>query len=668
MKNIYTQYALIANNWVPNNPIKAFLPFIYNFVIKNKPKDITFEEISKGIEEMFDLHLSYYLLAVLLEYLRKNKEAFLKEGIYWNFSINPNTKIPSLESNYDKEINKFIDEFISFIGGNISRDEAEKLINSFFARYDYEIISDSIRDTNEKQLECNDYYVSEYIKSIIDDPVKSNFVLKIALGSIIKSNITSENLILTVFAEKKFYFDTKIIFRLLGYYGDYYKAEYEKMFLELHNQGAELYITEYVYNEALYILRGCEKHIENSDYEYDKASDILRYFRSIKKEKSEIVDMIVSFENILNTYNITVDREEIYGETNMKFNEDYNKIREIIVNKYIYESDEFGYYNEKSVETDMKSILHAYLKRKKNDIVLIKDAPLFFVTSNGTLVNSVMQYNKATYPGKISPIMIDTFLGVLIYKSEKKLEEYSKMRLLAFCNDAFSPTKKQREEYICEVEKLKMEGRISDDNYFLTKNYELIDEVLINSLRNNDFVVTEDTVFNSITEIQKRLVDDVTKSYESKIEDKEKKFEEKLQETISSKNKELETKEALYKQKLSEVESNYENKVSLLEQESQKEIEKFKNKNKTLYKIDLKKVKIFILIINIIIALIFFAPSVILLIYNIINTKNKWMIFVFIIATAFSLIFGIANILKGFFTKKLFVKKDNKLKNKYDIE
>ena len=96
-------------------------------------------------------------------------------------------------------------------------------------------------------------------------------------------------------------FDTKIIFRLLGYYGEYYEREYCNLILRLKSQQAKLYITEYVYNEIVDILRGCARYIDSADYQYEKASDVLRYFRALDLSKTDIQLKISGFEETLKT-------------------------------------------------------------------------------------------------------------------------------------------------------------------------------------------------------------------------------------------------------------------------------------------------------------------------------------------------------------------------------
>ena len=72
MENKFKQYAVISSNWVPNNPIRAFLPFIYDYILTKTPSLKKLEDISADIDELYGLHLTYSLLRSILEYLKNN--------------------------------------------------------------------------------------------------------------------------------------------------------------------------------------------------------------------------------------------------------------------------------------------------------------------------------------------------------------------------------------------------------------------------------------------------------------------------------------------------------------------------------------------------------------------------------------------------------------------
>lgn len=531
MITTFTQYAMIASKWVPSNPIRAFLPFVYYYIETQRPSNISLEDLSKEFDRCFELHLPYALLRSILEFLKKNSEATLNDGV-WSFSVREKNKTTSLPNNFEKEINDLIEGFTLYIGKENITATAEELISSFFKRYDYEVLSGLITQINDQDLNAYDYFFSSYIKELEkDNPRLFEFVIKISQGSLIKTAITSENLQHDVLKDKIFYMDTKIIFRLLGYYGEYYQTEYKSLIAILKKHGANIYISQYVLQEIESILRGCIRYIESADYQYEKASDVLRYFRSLKLTKIDIETRLNTFERILKEeYGISIDRDDAITKSNIKYYEDYGRLKEILTSKYGYANDEFAYVYDNGIETDVKSVLLAYINRGNNNITLIKNAPLFFVTTNAKLIKSTMQYHRDEYGKTLSPIISDTLLGVIIYNEDSALNEYSKLKLLAYCNEFYKPTAKQRQDFIKQVETQYAEGKINNNDVFLLKHYELIDDVLVRQLRANDFNINDDCVFDALDEIKRETTKDVVASYERKLSDQNKKHLEELNE------------------------------------------------------------------------------------------------------------------------------------------
>lgn len=641
----FTQYAMIATKWVPTNPVQAFLPFIYNYIEAQQPKDITLENLSKDFENYFELHLPYALLRTILEYLKRNGEAKLNDG-FWSFFIKDKGKNFLMPNTFEKDVKELIDGFTLYIGKENLNATPEELISSFFKRYDYEVMSGLFTQINDQDLNAYDYFFSSYIQELEhNNPRLFDFVIKISQGSLIKTAITSENLKLDVLKNKIFYLDTKIIFRLLGYYGEYYQTEYKSLVTTLKNHGAKIYISYYVLSEIESILRGCIRYIESADYQYEKASDVLRYFRSLRLTKLDIETMLYTFESILNEqYGIIIDRENEITKSNIKYYEDYNGLKKILTSKYNYTNDEFAYVYDQGIETDIKSILLAYIKRANNDITIIKNAPLFFVTTNAKLIKSTMQYHQDEYGKTLSPIISDTLLGVITYNEDSELSEYSKLKLLAYCNELYKPTAKQRQDFITQVEKQHSEGKLNDNEVFLLKHYELIDEVLIRQLRINEFHINDDCIFDALDEINRRTTKDVVDSYERKLSEQNKKHGEEINEIKKI------TKEEI---KASNIEhEKYKNDLF------ESDLKRFKNRITPIYYIF--SIIIFIVLLVATLLQVIFQPEW--------DAKALVAIVSSLLLFLIDLIQLIIQITKKTILKKLIEKKAIKLKIKYSIK
>lgn len=365
-------------------------------------------------------------------------------------------------------------------------------------------------------------------------------------------------------------------------------------------------------------------------------------------------------------YGIIIDKTDIYKSQDKKYNEDYQGLKALIVDKYGYSNNEFTYVYDNSVETDLKSILHAYLSRGNNDVVLIKDSPLFFITTNGALVKSVMEYHLEKYGKKLSPIMSDTFLGVLLYTNTNKLEEYSKLKLLAFCHEAYKPTKEQREKFIECVEKANNENRLTDDQTFLLKHYSLIDDVLVNQLRENDFNINDDCVYDTLEEIHKDLVKDISDSYKREIAATKEVYEATIANNNAKHQEDLLQQQKKHSQELNDTKSNFE---TLLKNKEDENIQ-FR---RTQFDKDLNKYKHRVTAIFYSVSFVVLVAAIfVLCIPLIFNTDSgAWYTVAYRISTAVIAVIDVIQIIRGIIKKevckKAIEKKTKKLLQNYGL-
>ena len=93
MENILKQYAAISSKWINDNPVRAFLPFFYDYIqSKCCGGAIAFDKIKEGICKHFGSHFSFSLIQAVLHYLKNQNEASVDEDGYWSFSIKEKNK------------------------------------------------------------------------------------------------------------------------------------------------------------------------------------------------------------------------------------------------------------------------------------------------------------------------------------------------------------------------------------------------------------------------------------------------------------------------------------------------------------------------------------------------------------------------------------------------
>lgn len=520
MESRFKQFAAIATNWVPKNPVKAFLPFFYYYINAEVSNSIKIESFSKGLERTCGIHFPFHVISSTLAYLRSTGEASLDDKSYWTFNLKPeNKKVNSLKYNETTSA-LLIESFKRFYPDDKEiQTNAEDILNNFFINYDHEIMSYELDYKNEDKFIRYDYFVAKFIEDLEKTNKELfNFVVQIAKGSIVKSTILTDYFDVKFFKDSVYYLDTKIVFFALGYYGDYFKNEYQSFIDVLNSVGVKVTITDYVLNEIISILRSCQRHVDSDTFRYELSFDILRNFRKREYTATMIDEMIVELERDIEKCGINIEFIPDRMPSPETFNENYEKLYESIQNVYGYfERDEFGNEFRAALETDIRSILYAYRKRNDNSITSIRAAKVFFVTTNRALVRATNKYHEALHKKTISPITTDDFIGVLLLSGSEN-QSMSKIKLLSFCNDCFDLRDKTRADYIEKVNELERNKKITSNEVFLLKNSGLIDDALLHNYEKNNFMVNEQCVYDVLSDIKDTLTNDLHSEYERKID------------------------------------------------------------------------------------------------------------------------------------------------------
>lgn len=639
MDSNFKQFAAIASNWVPNNPVKAFLPFFYYFINKEISNGIKIENISKGLERVFGIHFPYHTILCTLNYLRSNGEANLEDNLYWVFMLKPeNKKIVTV--NFDDSKSALLIESLKNFYPNerYIQENAEMMLSSFFDHYDHDIMSNDINYENEKQFIEYDYFVAKFIENLErSNQELFDFVIQIAQGSIVKSTVLPDHYDVKFFNGTIYYLDTKIVLFLLGYYGDYFQKEYSDFINSLKSVGVKVLVTDYVVNEIVSILRSCEKYVDSESFRYEMSFDVLRYFRKNFYTSSDIRQMIISIEQDIEKCGIHIEKTPATFSNSDYPNEPYDVLHDYIKDVYgHFETDEFGNEYRAALETDIRSILYAYYKRNNNAIKSIRSAKVFFITTNRSLVRETNRYHEERYKKTISPIATDDFVGVLLLGATKN-QAMPKIKMLAFCNECFDLGDEIRKKYIKKVEELNKNRKITDDELFLLKNSGIIDDALLNNYEKNGFLISDKCVFDVLADIKETMVGDLNAAHKREISS-----------IKDDHNKEIESLSIAHKAEIDDANKNTE----LLK--------------KQLFETKIKPhSKVFIIYYSIVIAfgLLAFA-AVIFEICRLATNNNGIGDLIVIIFSAISILYSIMEILMSVIKKTAPVY--NLFKNRYD--
>lgn len=542
ISNTMKYYFVMKTEWAPSDKTSAFMPLVLDLIKSENIEVSKYDNLAKKVEEKFDFKMSGFILKPILnKMVDKGFATYSKERHTWTFNKDtfPNSNFENTMEEYNKQSHQLVLKFQAFCTGlqEMSFDEAENILYSFIENntvsvglYEGKLYSNSPQENAYNQKEINFWLLSQYIKNLksAGEPL-FDFFTALCEGALIKSFILNEGLQGGSFTNKRIYVDAPIIFRLLGYYGEYEETEYKYLFDCLKEQKCTLFVFDDNYNEVLNVLEKAKEYVESDLYNDIKANEVCRYFRMHRKTKKDIGEEIVLLEKKLNS--IGIQKHSDGSEwTRQEFIENEKQIKEQIIKIYSEKKYNHSDLPIDAIGVDATSAVRVYALRGNNKAQLFKDAPCFYISNNIGFIKAVHQYNSDNYGKTISPI-IDVNLVGLIACSEhpQNVTEITRNRMLAFCNHHFKPSKRVRDKFSEFLEKQKGNNELTDIEYLQLTNETTVAEHLFKVTMNNPESINENTTRVILDKVRGDYIVDVEISYKKELQEKDELHKKELQ-------------------------------------------------------------------------------------------------------------------------------------------
>lgn len=136
---------------------------------------------------------------------------------------------------------------------------------------------------------------------------------------------------------------------------------------------------------------------------------------------------------------------------------------------------------DQTIQRDVQSIAAVHKLRKGTRPQNIKQAEHIFITTNSPLAYANINCEKEEYgQGFYIPACVtDTFVGTLIWlKDPHKVMEINERKIIAEICAALQPSEVLLKRYLTEVEKLRNDEKISEDDYILLRDSQVARELL----------------------------------------------------------------------------------------------------------------------------------------------------------------------------------------------
>ncbi len=342
----------------------------------------------------------------------------------------------------------------------------------------------------------------------------------IVQGNILASSIylpdtgkTKKKLIKT-----KFYFDTTFLIFALGYAGEPRQAACTELLELLCESSAGLFCFEHTLQEIENGLAACASNLSptTEGTPYGFAAD---YFLTQGCSESDVL-----------LYK-TKARGDLVKKLNVRIVEkpefDEYSISERTLDEELQKT--IRYRNENARFRDVDSISAIVRLRKNYETHHIEDCGAVFVTTNLALARSVRTIMVPAEKRNrvIPPCITDHRLTAHLWlKSPTKAPTLSRKRIIADCYAAVQPSDTFWERYVHQINELKKEGDLTEENYYLLRYDFGVRRHMMEITQGNENAIDED-VFTKGTvpellevareEMRKKIVAEQQCQYEDSI-------------------------------------------------------------------------------------------------------------------------------------------------------
>ncbi len=431
MPDVTKLYAAFKAGYLGNNILDTYFSFFANIILNNDSIIIEDEDVAKKFNEKYGIKLPLTFVRQVLGVGLENHSIISDHGKYISVK-NEMKKYRFNETDFTNHLKELLDSFEKYCSElDISIDgiNLNDFILSAIENTDY-IFDENATTDNSHGLDPLEYAWYSFVKKeALESTDMYTFIASLSL-----CNITNQSLFYvgeqTVdYTDLNVYLDSPIVFALLGMDEKSRVESYKTLIEEMKSVQCSVCVFEHNFREIQGIIERAAMWATSIQYDMAKANKVARFFHDSEFTDEEITEFCGEIEEKLNEYGINVIESE-YDTTEQQFQEDEEKIYDMIKEKYHENGYELLPEKEQTVRTDIRSIIMIYRKRKgivsttirKSGHIMLKYNRFLFITLDFALLYQLFFFSFYTFEQNGSWLII----RILRYKfsTDRKVEDF----------------------------------------------------------------------------------------------------------------------------------------------------------------------------------------------------------------------------------------------------
>lgn len=488
MNRTILSLAIIKAHWEKSKTdyIDGFIPLIAWLLKEKNYLEIDLACFQKDFQERYGLIIPINALVTIFNRAKKSRLVYRDHGkIYAHIDALSDYDLSITSAEAERKFEHLTKSIQSFAKSKydltVAADEIENALLSFLKEHDLDILfaaKDKSALPEVKSKKKLKYIISTFsIYAFESDPQLFQFLIDVSVGHALSGAIlySGSNSFSGKLIDLNIYLDTPVILDFLGFNGRYKEKSVKELIDILNEEKANVCILDVTRGEVDSILTDCRRWLERGSYDIEKASRALKHCHRKGLSAIDVEQTIISLDRLLSESRISLIQVPPYSET--EFVVDETLLEETIYNTYDSIIDNFDKNladSKGTIKRDVQVLSGIYRFRRGSKPKTIKECKDLFITSNTALAFASRRFetmhNGTSFT--LPTCLTDVFLGTIIWlQSPQKIETINSKRFIADCYSATQPSDALIRKYLSEIEKLKANDRISNDDYYLLRSH-----------------------------------------------------------------------------------------------------------------------------------------------------------------------------------------------------
>lgn len=350
-----------------------------------------------------------------------------------------------------------------------------------------------------------------------------SFILGLCSANLLKNTLFYSSDNIQDQSDVTLYFDTPMIFALLGMDTIERRHSYEYIVKKAKKAGMEIKVFDHNLEEARGIIERAARWVQNGQYDSAKANKVAEYLHDTALEETEITELIDEIETKLNSLGIVVDHSAYLAEED-RFQLDEKQLLEAIKTEYgkrslKYHTEEIY---ENSILIDVRSIVMIQRKRAGGYSTTINSCRYLFVTTNGAIakVSKDIAAEDEISKDKIPSCVTTDLLGTLLWMDfPDNSENYLSLKLIADCKSLLMPSQEMIARFNLQLDEAYKRDEITEERFLFLRSHPIVRDKLLDATSGDYSSFTDVTWREVYSRIEAHAQFEGDKKYEAEREE-----------------------------------------------------------------------------------------------------------------------------------------------------